>query len=199
MSVPPLAGLGRRSSRAGINDRKTSLPFIASGFALRFYLLCDELWGQSPALQMNGGSKCGIGNYVEVPSVFDGEGPSVRTDRAFRRLCPSSSRAPWACTTRRSPGNDGWRRCIAGHRCLCRAGPLWGSVATPARWRISRSPRRVRFIAFVDRIRYDTGRGTCAPGAPASPAGVVPPSAEPRHLVVCGGRRFAAHQMPTRC
>jgi hypothetical protein len=76
-------------------------------------------------------------------------------------------------------------------------GPLWGSVATPARWRISRSPRRVRFIAFVDRIRYETGRGTCAPGAPASPAGAVPPSAEPltsgcvQNPVWAGpGRRF---------
>ena len=73
---------------------------------------------------------------------------------------------------------------------LCRAqvsvsrGPPMGFGATPARWRISRSPRCVRFIALADRIRYETGRGTCAPGAPASPAGAVPPSAEPRHLVV---------------
>ena len=63
-------------------------------------------------------------------------------------------------------------------------GPSMGFGATPARWRISRSPRCVRFIALADRIRYETGRGTCAPGAPASPAGAVPPSAEPRHLVV---------------
>ena len=58
-------------------------------------------------------------------------------------------------------------------------GPPMGFGATPARWRISRSPRRGCFIAPADRIRYETGRGTCAPGAPASPAGAVPPSAEP--------------------
>ena len=37
---------GGEAVRAGINDRKTSLPFIASGFALRFYLLCDGWWVQ---------------------------------------------------------------------------------------------------------------------------------------------------------
>ena len=76
-------------------------------------------------------------------------------------------------------------------------GPPMGFGATPARWRISRSPRCVRFIASADRIRYETGRGTCAPGAPASPAGAVPPSAEPltsgcvQNPVWAGpGRRF---------
>ena len=48
-------------------------------------------------------------------------------------------------------------------------GPPMGLGATPARWRISRSPRCVRFIASADRIRYEPGRGTCAPGARPHP------------------------------
>ena len=74
---------------------------------------------------------------------------------------------------------------------LCRAqvsvsrGPHMGFGATPARWRISRSPRRVRFIAFVDRIRYEPGRGTCAPGAPASPAGADPTIGQAFDIWLC--------------
>ena len=45
---PPQADSGRqRASRARTNDRKTSLPFIASGFTPRFSLLCDEWWVRS--------------------------------------------------------------------------------------------------------------------------------------------------------
>ena len=46
---PPQADSGRqRASRARTNDMKTSLPFIASGFALRLSLLyCDEWWVRS--------------------------------------------------------------------------------------------------------------------------------------------------------
>ena len=67
---------------------------------------------------------------------------------------------------------------------VCVARAPYGVRCHPCPRRISRSPRRGCFIAPADRIRYETGRGTCAPGAPASPAGAVPPSAEPRHLVV---------------
>ena len=45
---PPQADSGRqRASRARTNDRKTSLPFIASGFTLRFSLLCSAMSGGS--------------------------------------------------------------------------------------------------------------------------------------------------------
>ena len=48
---PPQAALGRqRASRARTNDRKTSLPFIASGFTLRFSLLCSAMSGGSAVL-----------------------------------------------------------------------------------------------------------------------------------------------------
>jgi hypothetical protein len=48
---PPQADSGRqRASRARTNDRKTSLPFIASGFTLRFSLLCSAMSGGSAVL-----------------------------------------------------------------------------------------------------------------------------------------------------
>jgi hypothetical protein len=134
---------------------------------------------------MSGGFLSGIGNYVEctVQSSMAKDRP-CRIDWAFRRLCFAPSRASWACTTGRSPGNDGLEAVLCRAQVSVSRGPYMGLGATPARWRISRSPCCVRFIALADRIRYETGRGTCAPGAPASPAGAVPPSAEPRHLVV---------------
>ena len=76
-------------------------------------------------------------------------------------------------------------------------GPPLGLGCHPCPRRISRSPRRGCFIAPADRIRYETGRGTCAPGAPASPAGAVPPSAcrstsgcVQNPVWACPGRRF---------
>ena len=59
----------QRASRARTSDRKTSLPFIASGFTLRFSLLCcDEWWVRS-----------GIGNssYEYRLRRLFGSGPSL--------------------------------------------------------------------------------------------------------------------------
>ena len=49
---------------------------------------------------------------------------------------------------------------------VCVARAPYGVRCHPCPRRISRSPRRGCFIAPADRIRYETGRGTCAPGAP---------------------------------
>ena len=80
---------------------------------------------------------------------------------------------------------------------VCVARAPYGVRCHPCPRRISRSPRRGCFIALADRIRYETGRGTCAPGAPASPAGAVPPSAcrstsgcVQNPVWACPGRRF---------
>ena len=57
---------------------------------------------------------------------------------------------------------------------VCVARAPYGVRCHPCPRRISRSPRRGCFIAPADRIRSEPGRGTCAPGAPASPAGADP-------------------------
>ena len=62
---------------------KTSLPFIASGFALRFYLLCDEWWIPKWYWELR---------RMYRP-VFDGEGPSAPHRLGFSPVvfCPIES------------------------------------------------------------------------------------------------------------
>ena len=80
---------------------------------------------------------------------------------------------------------------------VCVARAPYGVRCHPCPRRISRSPRCVRFIALADRIRYETGRGTCAPGARPHPPRKIPPSAcrstsgcVQNPVWACPGRRF---------
>jgi hypothetical protein len=177
---PPQADLGRqRASRARTNDRKTSLPFIASGFTLRFSLLCcDEWWVPKWYWE----------SQLRVPSApgcFSASGLSLGSGASL-----SARRVGLQVTM----DNGGGALQGTG---VCVARAPYGVRCHPCPRRISRSPRRGCFIAPADRIRYETGRGTCAPGAPASPAGAVPPSAcrstsgcVQNPVWACPGRRF---------
>ena len=156
---PPQADLGRqRASRARTNDRKTSLPFIASGFTLRFSLLCSAMSGGSAVLGIPATSTVCAGLLFGFWSSL-GSGASLSARRVGLQV---------------TMDNGGGALQGTG---VCVARAPYGVRCHPCPRRISRSPRRGCFIAPADRIRYETGRGTCAPGAPASPAGAVPPSA----------------------
>ena len=58
-----------------------------------------------------------------------------------------------------------WRRCFAGHRCLCRAGPLWGSVPPLPAENLEISPPRLLHCSRGSHSLRNRARHLCARGA----------------------------------
>ena len=77
-----------------------------------------------------------------------------------------------------------WRRCHAGHRCLCRAGPLWGSRPPLPVENLEISPLRLLHCFRGSHPLRTRARHLCARSAGLTRRRKIPPSAEPRHLVV---------------
>ena len=78
-----------------------------------------------------------------------------------------------------------WRRCFAGHRCLCRAGPIWGSVPPLPAGESRDLP--AAFASLRSRIAFATKPGAAhvRPGRASPAAQDLTIGGADRHLVVC--------------
>ena len=157
---PPQADSGRqRASRARTNDRKTSLPFIASGFTLRFSLLCcDEWWVPKWYWE----------SQLRVPSApgcFSASGPSLGSGASL-----SARRVGLQVTMDNGGGAlQGTGVCVARAPIGARLPPL------PAE-NLEISPLRLLHCSRGSHPLRTRSRHMCARGA-ASPAAQIPPSA----------------------
>jgi hypothetical protein len=166
------------------------LPFIASGFALRFYLLCDEWWIPKWYWELRRstvrlrwqrtvrGAQIGLFAGCVLPhrrhrGLVRRVGHQVTMDNGGGAL-----QGTGVCVARAPYG-------VRCHPC-----PLENLEISPLRllhcFRGSH-PLRTR------------ARHLCARSAGLTRRRKIPPSAEPRHLVVCGGRRSCGAPDANRC